>query len=657
MRDLKGPWKVVASLLIGYWAGLIIYVALGWGLFHPVLRGSVFLSFGLALVFLLYPLGKKEFSQKTSSFWNYFLFGKKDSPALLDILLIIISVIPCVYVMLNWERFLWRPGCYETRDLIFGVVLIICLIEGTRRSLGKAIPILVISFIGYALFGEFIPGFFGHGGFTLEEVLYQLYLMTEGFWGLLLDITGRVIAVFIIFGLILFAIGASKSFMDIAKFFGGRLSGGAGEIAVISSAAVGSISGSAVANVATTGVLTIPTMKRMGYKSELAGAVEAAASTGGQIMPPIMGAGAFIIAEVIGIAYLSVMVAAIIPAIIYFFGVGIGVYIWAKKYGLGKLSPELIPKLSEVFAPRRIMMVLVPIGVLICLLILYLPPQLCCVYALITGMAMFIMVGSCSLKAIWERIKIIAHAYYRAIGGTLAWLVVMMTCVQAAVTMISLTGFGVKISTVIIALSGGSVFIALIATMVCAIILGMGMTTTAAYVIAAAVLAPVLIGMGFDPLAGHLFIFYFAILSAITPPVCIAVFAASAISGGKWTRIALTAMSLGVGGYIIPFYFIFNPALLMLGEPLTILIHAVTALSGTALIACGVLGYFIKPSTLLERVLFIASGLMLMHGALLTDGIGFALAAGGFLSQRFMPAIPVIGTRATSFSTSEGEHK
>lgn len=655
MRELTRVWKGVIGVLVGVWSFFLVYTALTVA-FHPIVQGSISLGFGLVLVYLLYPLGKKGLSPEPASSLDNFLFGKKDSPALLDILLAILSITPCVYILFTWKEFCMHPGWYETYDLALAGLLAICLLEGTRRCLGKTIPFLVLVFIGYALFGQFIPGFFGHSGFSLEEVLYQLYLMTEGIWGFLTDITSRIIALFILFGPVLFATGVGKGFMDVAQFTGGRVRGGAGQIAVIGSASFGTLSGSSVANVATTGAFTIPTMKRLGYSKNLAGAIEASASSGGQIMPPIMGAGAFVMAEFLGIPYLHVIAAAIIPALIYYAGVASGVWIEATRQGLGKLPLELIPKAREVFAPRQVMTVLIPVGVLIYLLIQYLPPQLCAGWALIVAMVLFMLTGGrLSLKPAWERIKIIAGAYHRAVTAALAWLMVMMSCVQMAVSMIALTGFGVKLSEVIIGLAGVNVLLALIATMGCAIILGMGMTTSAAYVIAAAVLGPALIGLGIPGIAGHLFIFYFAIISAITPPVCIAAFTAASISRGSWLRIAFIAMRLCIAAYIVPYFFVFSPALLMQGEPLYILLCAVTALAAMFFIEAGAGGYFIKPTTILERLLLIAGGLALIQPGLVTDGIGLALIASAWFSQKVMPPIPVIGTRAASPSTSEGE--
>jgi TRAP transporter 4TM/12TM fusion protein len=458
--------------------------------------------------------------------------------------------------------------------------------------------------------------------------------MTEGIWGLLTDMTSRVIALFIIFGPVLFAAGVGKSFMDISKLLGGRTTGGAGQIAVVSSAFFGMLSGSAVANVATTGAFTIPTMKRLGYRPELAGAIEATASSGGQIMPPIMGAGAFIIAEFLNISYLEVMIAATIPAVIYFAGIWAGVYVEAKRSNLGRIPKEFMPKLSEVFAPRQVMMFFIPIGLLLYLLFLYLPPQMCAAWALIMTMFLFIFFGgSLTVKGLWERIKTIAAAYYDGVATSLTWLMVMMSCVQMAVTMISLSGFGVKLSEVIISMAGINIMLALLGAMVTAIILGMGMTTTAAYVIAAAVLAPALAALGVMPLAGHLFIFWFAVISGLTPPVCIAVFTAAAISGADWLKLAWIAIRLAFAAYVFPFFFIFYPAFLMQGSWVEVMIAFAGALLAVFPLQAFLMGYFLKPTTILERFIFLAGGIGLLIPEGHTDLVGLFLVLLGLASQ------------------------
>ena len=646
MRNLTGLWKVVTGIIAGVWGIFILYTSLKYAL-HPLLQGGISLSFGLALVFLAYPIKKSVLKNedKKPTILDYLIFGTKTSPSALDLLFIILGIIPCVYIMITWEDIVRNPGIYEQFHLVLGAILVLCLLEGTRRSLGIVIPLVVFGFVIYAVIGPHIPGIFGHSGFSVEELLYQLYLMTEGIWGLLTDMTSRIIAPFVIFGPVLFATGVGKVFMDIAQAWGGRLRGGPGHVAVISSSFFGMLSGSSVANVATTGAFTIPTMKKLGFPRELAAGVEASASSGGQIMPPIMGAGCFIMAEFLNIPYTKIMIAGIIPAIIYFVGISAGIWIEAGRYGMGKLPKELIPPLKEIFKPRVFLNFILPVGTLTALLFSFYPPQICAAWSLIISAVTFFFIGGgYSAKELWGRIKTIWNGYFDGIMSALAWLMVMMSCVQVAVTVISLTGFGVKVSEIIINLSGHNIYLALVAAMLTAIILGMGMTTTAAYVIAAAVLVPAMEGMGMDPLASHLFIFYFAIKSGLTPPVCIAVFTAVAISGGSWLRAAWDSMRLGIGGYIIPFYFIFVPSFLMKGSVEDIFFHFIGAFIAMFTIEAGLMGYFTKPLTWIERLLYFGGGLVMMAPGYYTF-VGLGLCIFAYFLERVNFQIPVIAKR------------
>jgi TRAP transporter 4TM/12TM fusion protein len=490
-------------------------------------------------------------------------------------------------------------------------------------------------FFGYALFGDFIPGFFGHPGFTLTEILYHFYMMTEGIWGLLTDMTSRVIAIFILFGPVLFATGMGNTFINLARFFGGRFTGGAGQISVFSSAFFGMISGSAVANVMVDGVITIPTMKRLGYKSEFAGAIEASASSGGQIMPPIMGVGAFVMAEILGIPYLHVALAATIPAILYFYGVGCGIYFSARKYGLGKVPKELMPKAREVFELRQMLNLLIPIGVLVYLLALLLPPQLAAAAALIAIMVVYLILGgSLAPKGLWERLKAMAEGYFDGATGGLAMLMVLGSCVQMSVSLISLTGLAVKMSEVIMELASINIMVALTAAMAVTMVLGMGMPTTAAYIIAAVVLGPSLINMGIPGLSAHLFIFFYSVLGNVTPPVCVAVYAAVSIAGGDWWRMGWIATGLCIPAFLVPYSFVFYPQMLMQGDPMVIVVTTLSACVGILFVAAGAFGFFKKPTNILERLLFIAGGILLFDPGFLTDIIGAFLVGAGWLSQK-----------------------
>jgi TRAP transporter 4TM/12TM fusion protein len=647
MRVLEGWAKICVAIMAGIWSVFLVYTAITIAL-HPVLQGSISLSFGLAIVFLAYPFStsSKIYKSSNRSILRTLVYGTPSSPSVLDVVCVVLSVFPCVYIMFAWEKIVRSAGYYEDYQLMIGFTLILGLLEATRRSLGNSIPILMLGFLGYALFGEHIPGMFGHAGFQGTEILYQLFLMQEGIWGLLTDMTSKLIALFVLFGPVLFATGVGKTFMDLAMISGGRVRGGAGHVSVIGSSFFGMLSGSSVANVATTGSFTIPTMKRLRFPPAFAGAVEASASSGGQIMPPIMGAGCFIMAEFLNISYVSVMIAGIIPGLLYFIGVSAGIWVEAGRYGIGKLPDDLMPKVKEVFRFRQMVTFLAPVGILMVMLFMYFPAEKAAGVALIVAMINYLLIGGpLKAAAIWERVKTIwEEGFLRAVITALAWLMVMMSCVQMAVTMISMTGFGVKVSAGILSLAGTSMFLALIATMLIAMLLGMGMTTTAAYVIAAAVLVPALEQMGLNPLASHLFIFYFAIKSGLTPPVCITVFTAAAIAGSPWLKTAWISMRLGIGGYIIPFYFVLMPEYLMQGHPALIIYAFVSGVAAMLVIEAGLMGFFNKSSTLLERVIYIVAGLMIL-GPWTISLAGYALWIVGYLLERFDVQFPILARR------------
>lgn len=626
MRKIEGIWKIVAGCVVLLWVVLILYTSLYRSL-HPLLQGGISIIFGSILVFLVYPLSAKlARKENVPGIIRVLITGTAYYPSLLDIMFILLSLIPCVYVILNWEEIVTNPGLFERKHLMLGAILIISLLEATRRSVGIAIPILAILFVLYTIFGAHIPGRFGHPGFSLTDILYQLYLMTEGVWGMLTDLTSRIIAPFIIFGPVLFATGVGDTIMKLSMYAGARITGGPGHVAVISSSFFGMLSGSSVANAATTGAFTIPLMKRAGFSREFAAAVEAAASSGGQIMPPVMGAGCFVMAEFLGIPYVKIMIAALIPAIIYFVGISAGVWVEAKRKKMQPVLKEFMPPLSEIFNFRTIMRFVLPIGTLLTLLFMFYPPQVCAGWAIVVAILFFLLFeGSLAPKALGERIKKVWDSLFEGVVKTLAWLMIMMACVQIVVSLISLTGFGVKISEFIIELSGYNTYLALTAAMVTALILGMGMTTTAAYVIGAAVLAGALQYMGFDPLAVHLFIFYFAIKSGITPPVCITVFTTAAIAGANWVRTAIDSMKLGIGGYIMPFFFVFYPAYLMKGSIYEIFFALIGAAVAMFAIELSILGHFRGKMNYVLRTALFASGILMMIPHLRETLIGMSI--------------------------------
>lgn len=637
MRQLSRFWKILLYFAVALWIFLIFYTSLFQAL-HPLLQGGLAVILSSIIVYFSYPVSSKLLKKgENSVFIRLLISGSKTHPSLLDLTLLMFSLIPSLYVLLNWETLVINPGVFETKHLIMGALLVFSLLEATRRSVGIIIPLLVVAFILYTLWGNFIPGRFGHPGFSLIDILYQLYLMTEGIWGMLTDLTSRIIAPFIIFGPVLFATGVGDTIMKLSTYVGGRIAGGSGHVAVISSSLFGMLSGSSVANAATTGAFTIPLMKKTGFTREFAGAVEASASSGGQIMPPIMGAGCFVMAEFLGIPYAKIMIAATIPALLYFIGISAGIWIEAKRRKIKGIPKELLPSLSEILDWRNILGFVLPIGTLLVLLFLFLPPQVCAVWALIVSISFFLLFGG-GIREILARALKIWDSLVEGVVKTLAWLMIMMTSVQIVVSLISLTGFGVKISEFILDLSGYNLYLALFCAMLTSMILGMGMTTTAAYVVAAAVIAPALQKMGLDPLATHLFIFYFAIKSGLTPPVCITVFTTAAIAGANWFRTAMESIKLGIGGYIMPFFFVFFPAYLLKGSLWEISLAFTGATLAMFAIEASLLGYWSNKLNILIRVILLIAGLLLMIPKLLPLSIGFVLFIGSLLFLRILPS-------------------
>jgi len=635
-----GYTVLITAIAVPYVIGTAL-----WGAFHPGLQGSLMVGICLSLVFIHFPVSKRHIHEEHPKVYTLLIYGTRKYPSVLDLVLTVGGTVPCFFMSVNWERVVMYPMEFETYQLYLSAILLFSLVEATRRTIGIIVPILVGSFISYMLLGHYIPGGWGHAYYPVWELLYIFYLSTEGVWGLLTDMVSRLVAIFILLGPVLFATGLGSYFIKVARFVGGRVRGGAAHIAVLASASLGMITGATVANVATTGTFTIPTMKKFGYKAEIAGATEAAASCSGQILPPIMGAGAFVMAELLGISYAKVVKAALIPSVCFVFGIAAGVYFLAGRYGLGRLPARLVPKLNELLNPREILGTIIPMGLLIYLLLSYVQPERCGAWAMISAIAIFLIFGSWKPSELLVSIKGIFKAFYTGVTGPLVMLVVMMSCVQVAVAIINATGFGVMVSDFIMAIVGGVRFYALIGVMVVAIILGMGMSTTAAYVVAAAALMPIMKMLNLPLLATHLFVFYYAIAAAITPPVCVGVFTAQAISGGSWLRIAVVAMGLSLGGYIVPYYFIYEPAFLLEGAALRLLRVAIGCIVAIFFIEAAAFGYIKRPATWLERLLFFAGGLLLMSSTMTTDIIGGGIILAGLASHLYLPELPLVGKR------------
>ncbi len=486
------------------------------------------------------------------------------------------------------------------------VTLLLIVLEMSRRAIGWPLPTVALIALAYGLWGQHIPGEFGYAGVPMESFLGTLTIAEGGLWGKLTGVSVGVVAIFVIFGAFLNAGEAGAGFMNVAAASAGKLKGGTAKVSVLSSALFGSISGSASANVASTGAITLPAMTKLGYPRALAGAVEAVASSGGQIMPPLMGAGAFVMVELTGIPYTGIMAAAIAPAFLYFFAVWIGINAFAKRYDLKGLNPEDQP------SPRSVLITslffLVPFTILLIGMfgLGYTPQYAACVSILFSCL---LLLTDQTFTFNWRKIL---SRYEEAIlnsGRQVSMIASIILCASIIIGVLGITGLGVKITSLILSGSGGMLWPALLLTALACLVLGMEVPTTAAYVICVSVAGPALIEIGLEPLQAHLFVFWFALLSTITPPVCGAVFIAAGMVGENWLKVAAYAMALGIGLYLIPLGMVTNPNLIKLvNEPLLATLSAIKVGSALAAISYGV----IAPYKLWLRAALITGGLVLL---------------------------------------------
>lgn len=571
--------------------------------FTPWLQRSYHLMFALILVFLLYP------TKKGKPGWR-----------VLDFILGALGITTTFYLVINLDAIILRAGRWNNVDTLMGIILILLVLEATRRVTGNALPIVASVFLLYGHFGSYIPGLLAHRGYSIERISNQLYLTLEGIFGVPLGVSATYVFLFILFGAFLERSGMGQFFINLAYSLAGRTVGGPAKTAVVASGFMGSISGSAVANVVTTGAFTIPLMKKVGYQNHFAGAVEAAASSGGQIMPPIMGAAAFIIAEFLGIEYIRVAIAAVIPALLFFLSIGAGVHFEAKRLGLRGMSKSEVPDFFKTL--KKGGHLLIPIIVLLYLLVVirYTP----------TKAGFFTIIATIVVSWVKAETRMgpkeIVEALEKGARNSLT-VVTACACAGIVIGIVTLSGVGLRLSTIVIGLSGGYLLPALMLAMVGSIVLGMGLPTTAAYIIMATLGAPALIRMDVVPIAAHLFVFYFAIISAITPPVALAAYAGAAISNANVNKTAFSAMKVAIAGFIVPYMFVYSPSLLMVGRTTSILLACVTAIIGVLALSAGGIGFMNTRLAIWERLILIASALTLIIGGWTSDMVGLTLLA------------------------------
>lgn len=561
---------------------------------------ALFLSFTLALAFIRYPLhpGRSDYKP--------FL--------LIDLLLVVLSFLVGLYILVEYWDFIERVGIPTQWDIAFSFAALFLILEATRRTVGLPLLIIVLVFLFYTFLGHLLPPPLSHKGYDLERITTTFYMTQNGIFGVALKTMSQYIFLFIAFGAFFSISGGTEFFIDLASSVFGRLRGGPAKIAVISSALMGTISGSAVANTVTTGTFTIPLMKRIGFESHVAGAVEATASSGGALMPPVMGAAAFVMSEFLRIPYISICKAAVLPAVLYYLSIFSIVHFYSLKMGIRGLSKEEIPNIKDIFRKKWIFFV--PLSVLILTLALGYSPRIAVLYTLLATVIMSLLKKETRMTP--SRIlQALAQSGFDSI---------MVSCACAAaglvIGVVLLTGMGNKITSLVIQVSSGSLIVALPITMLASILFGMGLPTVVCYVLLAATAAPSLVEMGVLPLAAHLYIFYFGMLCMVTPPVAFASYAGAAIAKADPMKTGFTAWRFALAGFLLPYMFVYNQSLLLMGPVVDVVIAIFTASIGIICLAASIIGYFLKETNILQRILLLAAAILLIKPGWVTDILG-----------------------------------
>lgn len=587
--------------------------------FNPIptlLQRAVHMTVGTSLIFLLYPTFKKQ---------------RRDKVPFYDWILFLLSISSCLYLFSEFQDLMTtRGGIPNTMDIVMSVVTVLLVLEAARRVTGMILPVVALIFFSYPFFShnEWLPRLLTTRDFDFGDILGQMYLKTDGLFSTAIGASVQFIFLFILFGAFLTRSGMGQLFNDLALALAGHKQGGPAKVAVISSGFMGSINGSAVANVVGTGSFTIPLMKRIGYSKEFSGAVEASASIGGQILPPIMGASAFIMAETTGISYGIIALAALIPAVLYFLAVIMQVHFRAGNLGLKGMPKADLPKVKEVLKKRGHL--LLPIFALVLMLAMSVPVGFAAVYTIVLTVvvASFKKTTRMSFKDVLGGLE----------DGTRQSLSVMIACavVGIIIGVVNLTSFGTVLTTTITDLGAGSLFLTLFLTMIASIILGMGLPSIPAYIITATMTAPALAAFGVPVLVAHLFVFYFGIFANITPPVALAAFAGAGISGGNPMKTGFVSLRLALAGFLIPYMFVYNPAMLMIdttGLPanatsfpfasiLDILLITVIAAVGIVGLGAALEGFFKTKLQIVIRLILGAGALMMILPEAYTDYVG-----------------------------------
>ena len=609
MRHLSGKWAAIFGSIAVLWCLFHLYTSIQ-GAFHPIVHRAIFVGFGLLMCFALYPSSKKKLDQHR--------------PEILDFIFMAVGMAVVIYAIVNAETFMILIAQPIPRDLVMSAIGLVVLLEAGRRTLGFFLPVMVILGFLYGRFGPYLPGIFKHYPLGWEMMLDMAYRTDLGMWGRITGIGSTVVTVFIIFGAMLIVTGAGDTFRELALKIAGRYRGGAAQTATVMSGLFGTLSGSAGANVATTGVFTIPMMKKLGYKPAFAGAVEACASSGGQLMPPIMGAGAFLMAEITGIPYLKICLAALVPALLFYGTVWMSIYFESRRMNLAPVPRELLSSWRDILPYNRSLPLFVPIGILLYLILSGHSLPYSCFWSIVSALAIYIITNPKQIA------QLPAKLWY---GFNSAMRTLVIVCVICAVAnifvgLVAQTGLGVALSELIMSASRASLILALILSAVVALILGMGMPTVGAYAIGTAVLSAALLMLGLPLLPAHLFIFYCALLSGITPPIAACVFVALPIAESKFWETAWASCRLGIALFFLPFAFTSSYALLLGVTDASPLLPLIRVIFAIVFLSSGSMGCFLTSLNRWHRAVLVIAGIMLIipHSWLNPIGLVMGLA-------------------------------
>ena len=611
----------LAIILISFAMALYHMWAIAFGTSEAVLFRATHLLFAVVLVFLLFRISSKSEDVELAAAGGQPIPQKMSLPTLADYAMLVLAVAPIAYLFVNYDYMVNRTFYIDelsTMDMAMGVLMTVMVLEATRRVIGWALPITAIVFLIYGIFIARLEPM---------RMLDQLYMTTEGIFGIPLSVSASYVLIFVLFGSFMERTGTGQLFMDFAMSLTGHTAGGPGKVAIVSSSLFGTISGSAVANVMVDGPISIPLMKRTGFPPHFAAGVEATASTGGQIMPPIMGAAAFVMAEFLAVSYGQVVIWALIPAILYYVSCFAAVHFEAKRRGLVGLSRAELPRLGHVMRTNGHLF----IPVLLILVFLY-SGYSAPLAALIGTLACFPVAAMRRSTRGYVNWRNIMEAFVDGARNALG-VATACACAGIVIGVVTLSGLGIVFTQFVVHLSQETLLLALVLTMCAGIVLGMGMPTTPAYIIMTSLLVPAIIKLGVIPPAAHMFAFYFAVLSAITPPVALAVFAAAGIAKADLWASGWAAVKIGAAGFIVPFMIVYEPALLMIGTWPQVIGAFVTASCGILMFAAGLHGFFLTKTRYWQQASLIVGGLLLIKPGLYTDLAGATLALSVIVTQ------------------------